>query len=381
MPRNRTIYQCEAIFAGPTPATGRHFTGGAATYGNVGGQVTGTNLVTEFYRVQTANYSTSIPRTDINQFGELAAIDRIILEQADVNLDFSYILANFSNEAVLGLTVSSGSQVSAISGILNKTQDERNYFIVTVAEGNDVAGNTATNSTVHGIGNAFLSSYSSEGSVGNFPTVTVNVQGLNMTVDAASTGQAIPAIFPADGSKVTGWFYSLPLGLQSEGGNTINANDLSLSALRPGDITLNLGSSEIGPDFTDMKIQSYNLSFDLNRTPLQKLGSKYAFAREIDFPVSVSLNVVADVGDSQTGNLVDVINRNTTYNPSVTIRKPGVGTLGTGVMCYYEIKGAKLDAIEYTSSIGPNKSVSLTFAAQLGGPQNVTQGLFISGSN
>ena len=34
----------------------------------------------------------------------------------------------------------------------------------------------------------------------------------------------------------------------------------------------------------------------------------------------------------------------------------------------YEVKKAKLDSQEFTSDIGSNKSVSLTFTAQVGGP-------------
>ena len=43
----------------------------------------------------------NISRTDVNQFGELAAIDRVVLDTPTVSLDFSYYLANFANEANL----------------------------------------------------------------------------------------------------------------------------------------------------------------------------------------------------------------------------------------------------------------------------------------
>jgi len=382
MPRNRTIYQCESVYAGPSPATGKHFDTLTGLYGGPN-QITGTNLVKELLRVQSANYSYNISRTDLNQFNQLAAIDRIILEQPTVSLDFSYILQGMTNEKILGFTISSGAGglISAISGILNKTNDERNYFILTVPEGNDAAGYNIWpvpgSVAVFGIGNGFISSYTTEGSVGNFPTATVNVEALNMKVDITASGQTVPAVNPTDGTALTGWLYSLPTGRTNHDNSTINTTDYSISALRPGDITLTLGTEGLGPKFSDIKIQSYSLSFDLSREPLQKLGSKYAFSREISFPVTVSLSVTADVGDLASGNLVDVINNDATtnYSPSISITKPGSST----VAAYYQLRNAKLDSMENSSSIGPNKSVTLQFSTQLGGPQATGQGLFMSG--
>ena len=62
MARNRIIYQSEALFVS---ATG----------------ITASGSVNQIHRVQSANYSFDLSRQDINQFGQLAALDRIILEQ------------------------------------------------------------------------------------------------------------------------------------------------------------------------------------------------------------------------------------------------------------------------------------------------------------
>ena len=362
MARNRIIYQSEALYAGPSPATGNHFT----DQQNLSG-----NLVNQLHRVQSANYSFNIARQDVNQFGELAAIDRVILESPTVSLDFSYILNSLSNEAKLGFAPLDGSS-SCISGILNKTQDERNYFIRTVSEGTDALGvsSGAANQSVIGIGNAFISSYSTEGSVGNFPTATVNVEALNMAFDAGVTGNHIPAVTPTNGQKITDIKYALPVAVTSIGATGV-------SALRPGDITLDLGYAEGGTSISDAKIQSYTLSFDLSREPLQKLGSKFAFAREITFPVTVSLSVDALLGDLTTGNLADIITNDKNYDLSVSLKNPTDST----VAAKYTLKRAKLDSQEFSSSIGDNKSVTLNFSAQIGGPNQTDRGLFMSGVN
>jgi len=243
MPRNRIIYQSEALYAGPAPATGYHygtFTPGIGGSSNVPNS--SNNLVNQLQRIQTANYSFTVDRTDVNQFGQLAAIDRVILTNPTVSLDFSYILANLINEENLGFTIAtpgSTQDVSAISGFLNGTEDERNYFIRTVPEGSDAVGfNNITSGTngVIGIGNGFISSYSTEGSVGNFPTTTINVEGLNMNFQQGLSGNYVPAVNPVDGSTLNN-FYQLPFTLQN---TSTNATVSGISALRPGDITLTI---------------------------------------------------------------------------------------------------------------------------------------------
>ena len=106
MPRNRIIYQSEALYAGPSPATGYHLLSGTTPKPEAEPAVgTWTSRVRQLQRVQTANYSFNITRQDVNQFGELAAIDRVILESPTVSLDTSYILGSLENEDILGFAV------------------------------------------------------------------------------------------------------------------------------------------------------------------------------------------------------------------------------------------------------------------------------------
>jgi hypothetical protein len=261
---------------------------------------------------------------------------------------------------------------------LNATQDERNYFIRTVPEGSDAVGFTdssAASNGVIGVGNGFISSYSTEGSVGNFPTTTINVEGLNMNFQKGISGNFVPAVNPADGSSLPN-YYQLPVALQNVGGSSASG----ISALRPGDITLSIPQTTGGgADVTTMNIQSYTLSFDLARTPIEKLGSKFAFARPIDFPLTVTLSVDAQVTDIITGNIAELVcNDTATYNPTVTIKAPGCET-SRATVAQFKLKGAKLDSQEFSSDIGTNKSVTLTFSTQVGGPQDTLNGLFISG--
>lgn len=375
--RNRVIYQSEAVYVGPSPASGFHF----GTLGTFGGDSNdlhnSNNLVKQLQRVQTANYSFNVERTDVNQFGQLAAIDRIILTNPTVSLDLSYINANLANENILGFNVVSGNTESTVQSILDfmgGSGDERNYFIRTVSEGSDAvnfaSSASGTVNGVIGIGNGRVTSFSTEGSVGNFPTTTINVEGYNMKFDKGTSGNFVPAINLVNGNTLSN-FYTLPTANQNVGIGSGNA----ISALRPGDITVSIPSIT-GADTATMNVQSYTLSLDIGRTPIEKLGNRFAFARPIDFPLTVTLSVDAQVTDLVAGNFAGLLVEDSTYSPSITIKSPTDSNL---TMAKYTLKGAKLDSEEFSSDIGSNKTVTLNFSAQVGGPQDSTNGLFMNG--
>jgi len=49
------------------------------------------------------------------------------------------------------------------------------------------------------------------------------------------------------------------------------------------------------------------------------------------------------------------------------------------VMAKFALRGAKIISQEFSSDIDSNKTVTLTFETQVGGPQDTANGLFING--
>lgn len=537
--RNRVIYQSQAVYVSQDV--------------NATGVATGTTDNKDLNRIQSCNYSFNISRQDVNQFGELAAIDRIITETPTVSLEGSYMVANLGNEKKLGFHIwagpetASNSVVSCISGIVDSETNDgvKNYYILTTKEGSDAIDNTVSGKyeSVVGIGNASLTSYSTEGSVGGLPTASFSVEGQNMnvvhtpytgmyeaftgdaagsaanpvfdplTVDgygyraagqvvftvtgaavavgpsktveitngvalntevalgAARTGIAatIPSskVFTHDdtgsdektitlsnmvekgaqqvigtvagtalavGDTFTGTFNDVvsyisgsnpsidpALGVQptwppTSGGTALsapagtgepvapivlpvpttnlNTSDVNvtgaISTLRPGDITLTLRQSPFADDtasdipgasITNAHIQSYTISFDLGRTPIQKLGSRFAFARPVDFPVTASFSFDAIVSDLTTGNIGDIIDCDTNYDARVSLKSTpdcNAPTVKDQVMVY-DLKKIKMDSQSFSSSIGDNKTVTFDFTCQVGGPEQTDVGIFMSG--
>jgi|APGre2960657444_1045066.scaffolds.fasta_scaffold01038_17 hypothetical protein len=360
MSRKRVIYQSEAVFVGPS--------GGAGSVGAAYGQSKQLN------RVQSANYSFNIARQNVNQFGQIGALDQVILEAPTVSLDFSYYANSGENEANLGLALGTDGSASipALKNILSggaSAQDVKNYYIVVAPEGTDANLNQADvtgNGKVIGIGNAGLTSYSINAAVGGFPTVSVSAEGLNMRFYDSTTGHT-PAINPADGSDASGIF--------AISGLTTGAG---FSALRPGDITVTFSGAK-GVVEEDLKIQDFTISFDLARDPIQKLGNRFAFSREITFPVTVSATINAVLGELEAENLSTVI-ASDCADADLTISMLSPKTCEGGAQAralLYTLKGAKLTSQSFTSSIGANKTISLQYSAFLGGPSETTKGLFI----
>jgi hypothetical protein len=326
--RNRIIYQSEALAVGSSQ--------------------------TFLTRVQSINYSFSVGRTDVNQFGELAAIDRVVLEQPTVSMDFSYILHGTANEAALGF-VTDGSD-SCIARILEgKTAspvvDEQDYFVALAADGVDAAAGTPVNSNIK-IPSGFITSYSASGSVGEFPTATINIEALDMQIGSAIIG--------------------------AETVTASAAGSADSYVLRPGEIDLNIAAFG-----GTVHLQSFTLTVDMSREPISRLGSNFPFARVISFPLNATLSAEGIISGGDAGSLAkegdsdNLIDSDTFISSlKVNCQKQSGGTHVDGIM--YEMKKAKLDSYSYTSSIGANKAVSMDWSVPIGSAAQDDRGVFIT---
>ncbi len=367
MARNRVIYQSKAVYAGPDKDSN-----------NAWIAEIGPNQPFQLKRVQSANYGFDIARTDVNQFGELAAIDRVILESPTVNFDSSWYLCNFYNEDKIGLYVNTGTEKDNLSGVLTDVLEnyagERNYYVRVVKDGADVDGvttgdATAGNNSVIGIGNGFLSNWTCEAAVGGFPTASMTVEGLNILFHKGVTSGFAPHVDAEDGSaNVTGQY--VLSGYTSEG-----ESSSTVTVIKPGNITLDLPSDQGGASLSDAAIQSFNCSVDLAREPLQKLGSRFAYAREISFPITATMSVDALVSELTTGNLTDIVDRN--LDQEIVVHLKDGSTAHMAVV----MKKAKLDSQSFSQGIGDNETVTLNWSTQIGSRTQTDVGVFLSGDS
>jgi hypothetical protein len=115
----------------------------------------------------------------------------------------------------------------------------------------------------------------------------------------------------------------------------------------------------------------------MSRTPIERLGSRFAFARVTDFPVTATMSVNALVNEVQARNLADMIDDGAERDITLTIKKPGTDTPAVK----YTFAAARLDSESYSSDIGSNKSVDITFSTQIGGPNDLVHGIYFSGAS
>ena len=360
MSRNRIIYNVLALYAGQNSAV-------SGSHSNPGD-------IAQLSRVQSFDEDFARNLTNVTQYGNLAPIDRVEITAPTVKSSFSYYLTDGSNENYLGLNVSTGNQplVSCVSGYLTKVTDQKNYFLMVSDEGHDAIDYTDPRTGVIGLGNAFLTSYDIEAAVGQIPKATVQLEALNVRVYSSVDGtNDVPAVNPTNGVPITG----LPFVLHTA--ETSNSAG-QVSALQPGDLSLTIPGI-LGADETDLKIQSFKMAVPLTRQPIMRLGNKFAFTREIQWPVKTTFSIDAELGELQDDNLADILCDTGVNTINVTFRNPNCSGHGESALVY-QFRGAKLLNQKVTSAIGSNVKFTAEFEAQIGAPEDTKNGLFISGS-
>jgi hypothetical protein len=465
--RNRIIYQSQALFIAPS-STGFHIQTGNNGGGAVGvdhsadetynmnwtgvparASLGGTtadpsavnncrnrSLIEPMERIQSANFNFTINRQDINEFGQLARLDSIVMESPTVGLDFNYYLTDGGNERKMGFNVptmnnAGGNAVaarstnveyfwtgdgclsgfSALSGVLNDPQGN-NFFITVVPDGKDVQGTTDlaatgsayTKNDVVAIGNGFVSDYTVEAAVGSIPTASVTVEAFNIKVDDHLSGapihdtasyfldEGVPGVSLEGNSGTNRYVFQTGMGntgtqvYQDVNGTSFNTTgSADVAALRPGDLTLSMGNSGSYYGLADMAgdgaahIQSFTINVPLSRTILQRLGSTFGYARVVDLPVDISCTVSAVVSELQNKNLFSELCNKTTHDFTLTMRDATCTSAGNEKLVY-TVKNARLDSETFTNAIGDNESVDMTFTTQIGGANDQNNGLFMTGS-
>ena len=377
MSRNRNLYQSEAIYISSGLASGYMFNSGSTIPNLFTGQNSGNNLLLQLNRVQSAGEDYSITRLDVNQEGQLARVDSIITEQPTVNFTTSWLITDGANEQKAGLVVD--GIVSCISGLITKTTEPKNIFVLQTAEGTDAVANANINTVNDGvisIGNCFLSNISWNAAVGQLPTCTASWEAFNIKYDTGTRNLETPAVNISNGLPVTGIFFSIPTAVAGTGVNIP-------SAIKPGDVTLTasntaaLGIFMSGEDACP--VQNFTISIPLARTKLNKLGSLFSYSLEPQFPIKPTLSIEVYQTDLRNSSLDEVLCNDAATDIKVNMKNPACGGTGSDAMIFI-MKQCKLVSQNHNQSVGSvAKTVSLSYEMSLGGPTDVINGVFISG--
>ena len=357
-------------------------------------------------RVQSASYSYSLAHTDINEFGQEARIDSLVTEAPSVLFQFSYYATDGATEKAIGFNVNTGNSAltesSFVSSFLSGDKG-KNYFIKQSQEGSDsLFLEQSSSNFIIGIGNAFATRYSLEASVGSLTMANVSFEAFNIKTDAEKqddfestewmrTGALkLPSIDYRSGAKSDNG-YTLAQNNQALGSAYFGRTGYMPSALRPGDILIEmtpkaggksmtqLGASNVASDAAH--IQSFSLEIPLNRTVLGRIGNTFGYSRELNTPIEINFNMSAILADLKTSSVYEALFANEKYDLSLTIHEPSsLGDRQGAKAMVLKMYNFTLQNENFSSAIGNNKTVDLSFKGQVAGKNDTNGGLFFSGS-
>lgn len=340
----------------------------------------------QLHRIDSASFGIDLAasRQDVREFGQLARVSTVRLSEIDPTVSFGYFLGDGENELALGFDNSSGSNVQMISSILNEdeTQSQRNLFIATVREGEDAFatgvnaatwnGNEADHDVI-GFGNCFVNSYSVNLSVGEIPRVDVEMQASNVVFWNGSQSGLFNPSLDLDGERTHSGLVLLPPPSTGEMGHyVLKPHDVSVT-FHKDDISTGDGTKIGGVNLTTMPIQSCSIDLPLAREVIDSLGSERAYAKPVQFPIDVTMNISSLVNEYSTGALEYALTGDAGRNTTNVIVEVKEGNL---VRNKFVLSGAVLDSQSFSQGLDDNETIDLTFSAQIGGASTTDQGLF-----
>lgn len=374
--RTRVISQNKAVYVTPTTWD---------AYANAPNPFVGNSMVTghHLHRVDTFSFEMDLAgsRQDVREFGQLARIGTVNLTEINPTLSFGYFLGDGENELALGFQKSTIAQKGQMcSGQLKEDPilKERNVFLLTVEEGEDAFNLTdatmEANQNKHdvvGFGNCFITSYSANFSVGDIPRADVEMQASNVVFYTGINSGIINPSLDLQGQRT----HTGTVQLTAPSSDTANLPVV----LRPQDVTVTFnegtdGATEIGgPSFSALPVQSASIELPLAREVIEALGNERAYAKLLEFPIDVTMNVSSLTRNFASGALEYALTgtaENNKTNITLDVKD------GPTSQVQYILSGAVLDNQSFSQGLDDNETVDLTFSAQIGGASTTDQGLF-----
>jgi len=415
MPKNRVLYNCQALYVGPSPSSGYHFINGAGELNNVYEYDSDNyNLIKRINRVTNLDYSITLPRESIKQLGKSSIASVPIINNPTVQVDFEYYLNGVTNEARLGWNVNhnftdeirSGESIQdhyntfLFSGLNiydeniqpqqspfwpGNNRSNRNIFaVVTRGQNEDEVvirntleeGKSFRDANVISFGDGYITSYSTSCSVGSTPKAKVSFVCDNAIFYTGSSGLGIPSVNPKTLESYSGIKFVIPEEVMINDVSIILPGDILIDIQQTGDNTTTQmdNVTDLGAKFSDIKIQDYNISIRFDREDMNSIGYRAPASRRINFPIEVNFGFNNLVGDESESRLHEIIKTDKKYN--VTIRMQD--RLTKQNLIRYDFRKASLQDFAYRSSIEDNKQLAFNFKVNCA-PDNLTEGFFVSG--
>jgi hypothetical protein len=270
---------------------------------------------TDLIRVQGMDYSFSHVASDIKSVGSDSLVTKNgqspILRAPDVDCGITYLFAEGQNEIAAGLYI--GRDASILKNKLSSAATDDINIIVVASDKDEhkdlmLLGNESDfeNYNVIGIGNAFLTSYTYNASVGNLPMASFNYAGSNMKFDLYSVNQKpkLPAVkLGVDNLSSEEELYlhksqmrDISHDREDEGYVFDEHHIPEISCTKPGDIKVTMTKKSGGRggarlDSVHAAVQSISINLPIPRQDIYGMGSNYVFNRKLQLPVIGNLSI------------------------------------------------------------------------------------------
>lgn len=269
----------------------------------------------DLIRVQSLDYGFEQQSVDIKAVGSDKLVTRNgqspVVREPNVNCNINYLFSEGQNEIQAGLHV--GKDASILSNFLgNSSTDDVNVIVVASNENQHKDLNFLSsesdfqNYNVIGIGNAFLTNYEYNASVGEIPTSSLSYSGSNMKLDFYDSNNkpTLPAIKLGLDNIESSEALSLDGNLFDE------EFDPEISVIKPGEINVTItkkSGDQFGApvDHVEAAIQAITISVPLTRQDIYGFGSNHVFNRKLKLPIigAISMDLIVrgfDEGSTQS---------------------------------------------------------------------------------
>ena len=278
--------------------------------------------------VQSCSYGVEISREDVNQYGQLGAIDKVIMDAPTCTTEVNYYCGGFG----------AANEGANLSGLLRAAIESKTASVLVAldsTEGEDYEVEAAD--TVVVLESGAMTSLSCDASVGAIPTNTLSFQGLDFRYTTNS------------------------------GGDVVALPGTTLSIATQTGVVVTLSDTTTATKYTNF--QTAGISFDLGTEVLRKLGdstSPYYYAIVPTFPAQASINFESLAIDDGINTVVSNLKQSAKTSSSVLTGGMTDVTVSVGQTTYKLVNGT-VDSHNFSSSVGDNVTLDATFAATIGG--------------
>lgn len=283
--------------------------------------------------VQSCNYGVEISREDVNQYGQLGAIDKVIMDAPTCTTEVNYYCGGFGGPSAEGAN---------LSGLLRAAIESKTASVLVALDSTEGQDYSVTASdTVVVLESGSMTSLSCDATVGGIPTNTLNFQGLDFRYGTNS------------------------------GGDEVAVPGTSLTIATQTGVQISIADATTNTKYNNF--QTAGVSFDLGTEVLRRLGdsaSPYYYGIVPTFPAQASINFESLAIDEGIKTVVSNLKQSAKTSTSVVVggmNNVSINVGGTG----YKLVNGTVDSHNFSSSIGDNVTLDATFNASIGGANSL----------